>query len=472
MSYCNTWVRRNLRLLFLGCMWLITLHYFYLFYGNHGDIDWIMGAYIAVTAVGFGMLSIPSLLLYSLFVCTLAIALTVTLPALRHSIFLPGLMTILLQANISLRSRLSHIKSLGDSNRRFEILLNSTFEGVMVHQDGRITDVNAALVKMTGYSRSELVGKNVLQLIHPDDQARLAAQLYQSEYSDEARGVRKDGTTIDIEIRAQNFEANNRRTRLVTILDLTDRKRAERQRMAALILEENLRARDEFISLASHELRTPITSLKLQLQLIAKTLEQQVAPPGNAKLTARLAVCDRQADRLTELIETILDVTRISSGQFVLEIQDIDLSSLIQDVVAGFPPVIAVEVPASVHIRADKSRFRQVLENLLSNALKYGNNKPITVSLKQDQTSIHLIVKDHGIGIANETISRIFERFERGVTAQNISGLGLGLYITRQIVEAHGGTIEVESQIGQGSTFVVSLPRQIMSKFANNESSR
>jgi signal transduction histidine kinase len=227
-----------------------------------------------------------------------------------------------------------------------------------------------------------------------------------------------------------------------------------------------IRVRDEFLSVASHELKTPLTSLKLQVQSL---LEQ---PPtftdqGEAqRLNACLALTDRQVRRLERLIGNLLDVSRIAVGRFHLQVEDVNLPAMVRDVVAQFSAEISrsgaevtLELSEQAVGRWDPLRLEQVVVNLLSNALKYGDGKPIDILVTASDDAARLTVKDQGVGVDVANHARIFERFERAVSV-NYGGLGLGLYITRQIVQAHGGSIQVESALGRGATFIVDIPRR------------
>ncbi|MFP2929057.1 sensor histidine kinase [Pyxidicoccus sp. 3LG] len=235
-----------------------------------------------------------------------------------------------------------------------------------------------------------------------------------------------------------------------------------RLRQSLSLAEEALAARDEFLSVASHELRTPLTPLGLKLQALRRELSAQPAPE---KSLAHLDVAQRQVKKLVELVDDLLDVTRVSAGRLELNPSRVDLATLVREAVARFEPEAArvrcpltLEVPGPVSARVDPLRFEQVLDNLLSNALKYGAGKPVHVQLEQRDASFRLTVKDEGIGIPAESLERIFNRFERAVSSKHFSGLGLGLYIVRRIVEASGGTISAASTPGQGATFAVELP--------------
>jgi PAS domain S-box-containing protein len=225
--------------------------------------------------------------------------------------------------------------------------------------------------------------------------------------------------------------------------------------------QEAVRLRDEFLSVASHELKTPLTSLRLQMELIHRTLDED----SRAKVGNRLAVADRQMRRLGALVESLLDVSRISTRRLALEVTDVDLTSVVREVVAHFEGQAAqvgshlvVDAPSAVVGRWDRSRLEQVVMNLLSNAIKYGVGKPVHIHVESRGRSARLVVRDEGIGIEPEALGRIFEKFERAVSERHYGGLGLGLYMTRQIVEAMGGTVRAESTPGKGATLTVELP--------------
>jgi signal transduction histidine kinase len=175
----------------------------------------------------------------------------------------------------------------------------------------------------------------------------------------------------------------------------------------------------------------------------------------------------KQLKRLADLIGDLLDVSRISSGQMKLHWEPVDCAAVVREVATRLEPEatraesrLVLELPEELPGRSDRMRLEQVAENLLTNAIKYGAGKPIRVRLEAGPERITLTVRDEGIGIAPEHQARIFERFERAVSERNYGGLGLGLYITRTIVEALGGTIRVQSEPGQGACFTVELPRE------------
>jgi PAS domain S-box-containing protein len=232
-------------------------------------------------------------------------------------------------------------------------------------------------------------------------------------------------------------------------------------RATAAALREALGARDAFISAASHELRNPLSALAMQVALLRWQVEG-----SDERLTNRIDGMNRQIVRLTKLIDNLLDVSRITTGKLNLEIEDVDLSEVAIDVVerssdelakAACP--ITVDAAAPAVGRFDRFRLDQIITNLLSNAMKYGKGKPIELRIAGDEEKIELAIHDGGVGIAPADQQRIFERFERASSTSVFPGIGLGLWIVRQIVDAMGGTIGVTSRPGEGSTFRVTLPR-------------
>lgn len=231
-------------------------------------------------------------------------------------------------------------------------------------------------------------------------------------------------------------------------------------------LEQAVQIRDEFMSIASHELKTPLTSLSLQSQLRIRSLRKGDLTAFTAeRLTKMFEADEKQIERITHLIDDMLDISRISTGKLSMDLERFDLCELVRDLVersseqfiaAGCP--VKIEACESAVGSWDRFRIEQVVMNLLTNSMRYGAGKPILIQVTTANLGAQIVVRDQGRGIAEENFERIFERFERAILGNEISGLGLGLYIVKQILEAHHGSVRVESKLGQGSTFIVELP--------------
>lgn len=232
--------------------------------------------------------------------------------------------------------------------------------------------------------------------------------------------------------------------------------------------EEAVRVRDEFLAIASHELKTPLTPLQLKLQLLRRLAASgELAQYSPDRLLQAVGGAERQVQRMTGLINDLLDVSRITSGRFRLDPHLVDLGTVVRDalethraaITAAGCDIVLDLAPGLVGCW-DPNRLDQVFTNLLTNALKYAPGTPIEISLRGDDTTVSLVVRDHGPGIGAEDAERIFLPFERAVSYLNVSGFGLGLYIVRQIVRAHGGTIRLDRAAGGGASFTVNLPRR------------
>jgi signal transduction histidine kinase/CheY-like chemotaxis protein len=237
-------------------------------------------------------------------------------------------------------------------------------------------------------------------------------------------------------------------------------RRAEEERVKAAQAQEAVRLRDEFLALVAHELKTPLTSLQLQMQSLAARMDAL-----DGKLALKVGRATRSTDRLSALIENLLDVSRLTNGWLDLQPELIDLSEVAAEVVDRIRPE-AEEAGCEIRIHAaprvsghwDRLRIEQVLMNLLSNAIRHGAGFPIEVRVALVGACAEISVTDRGPGIEAKDVTRIFERFERATSMRHYGGLGLGLYIAREVVQAHGGSVQVQSEPGRGAQFRVRLP--------------
>jgi signal transduction histidine kinase len=218
--------------------------------------------------------------------------------------------------------------------------------------------------------------------------------------------------------------------------------------------------RDSLISLASHELRTPLTSLQLRVQLLARNAREETL--SKERFTRDAAGAEEQVRRMARLVDDLLDISRIMSGRLRLDVEEVDLTAFVREVIDRYPDpqreLVGLTVEGEPIVgHWDRMRIDQIVSNLLSNAIKYGENNPIEIGVGREADRARIVVRDHGVGIAAGDLPRIFERFERAA-ARHVGGFGLGLWIVRQVVDALGGTIAVESRLGWGSVFIVELP--------------
>jgi signal transduction histidine kinase len=225
--------------------------------------------------------------------------------------------------------------------------------------------------------------------------------------------------------------------------------------------QEALRARDEFLSVAAHEIRGPVTAIHLAAQSIRKGKARP------ASLPTMLAVVEREDRKLSQLVDELLDLGRVGPGRLQLQYERVSLGEVVRDVARRLDAdlvrcgsSLSVLTQANVIGQWDRFRIEQVVTNLLSNAIKFGLGKPIELAISVRERRAYLTVTDHGIGIEPEVLPRLFKPFERGVSQRHYGGLGLGLHIVKTIVEAMGGTVTVQSTPGAGSVFTVELPAE------------
>lgn len=359
-------------------------------------------------------------------------------------------------------------------------ITNNTAEALfLMDAQGCTTFANPAAEAMFGWQASELLGNMLHDQLHyrhpngspyPVEICPLRKVFHSGEAlrNHEDVFLHRDGRPVPVYCSNVPIVVDGQITGAVlSVSDITDRKRAEQERERLYReAQEAILARDEFLSVASHELKTPLTALQLQLQMLDRAAHKGGAQLTPDRVIKKLKQADQQVQRLADLINDLLDVARIRKGQIEVRLAEGDLAQMVRDVAGSFEEQAALagctlelDVDGPIEACWDRVRVEQIVTNLLSNAIKYGPGKPVEVRVEADAEAAQISVRDYGIGIAPEHLERIFVRFERAVSADHYGGLGLGLYIVRQIVEALGGTIRVASEPDQGSTFTVTLPR-------------
>jgi PAS domain S-box-containing protein len=369
------------------------------------------------------------------------------------------------------------VTSSKQANERFRLAVDSAPNAmILTDESGEILLANAEAERLFGYSRAELTGRSI-ELLVPHE-LRALHQSHRKSFADQpqkrAMGVgrdlwalRKDGSQVPVEVGLNPIYGENERTILASIVDISERRKIERERARLLAeTQQAVEARNTFLSIASHELKTPLTALQLTVQSLLRASTRQREPMLAGQLMEKLRATNRQVSRLTMLVDQLLDVSRLTARRLKLERARTDLTSVVKDVIDRFAQSAEGSTihapdcgPAWGHW--DSGRLDQIFTNLVANAVKYGEGAPIEVELADLDGEVVVSVQDRGPGIAPEDQARIFERFERLVSHRHFGGFGLGLWIVRQLVEAHGGRIEVHSQPGQGAQFIVTLPKEV-----------
>lgn len=334
-------------------------------------------------------------------------------------------------------------------------LFDSNLIGVFVSDfAGTFLEANNAFLDLLGYTRAELQARTILRdaLTPPEwhflsQQAIQALQeagvsgTYEKEY------LHKNGRRVPVLVAVTRIGYTN--TCIGCVLDISERRELEKRK-------------DEFIGIASHELKTPVTSLKGFLGLLQRLSTTQ----GDEKMSYYLTRMDAQITRLTKLINDLLDLSKMQAGQLLYREERIEIDTLVQEVIEMIEGAtqthrLLLEGRTRALVVGDYDRIGQALTNLINNAIKYSPEADkILVRLAKDHSSIQVSVHDFGIGIDDEDQRKIFERFYQvaGAEEKNSSGLGIGLYITHDIVKQHGGRLWVESKKGEGSVFYITLP--------------
>lgn len=466
-SYRMPFLAHHLGLFFYGCACVATFHYFYLFHYNQSDINWVVGSYIIVIAVCACFESEKILLAYVVFVLICSLTISYLDSSLLQTVFLSGMLTILAFAYFGLKLRLRLMTEITSQAQMFEKLFDAVFEGMTVSHRGKILDANKSFSVLFGYSKSEVLKKSIADFVIPEDQDRVNQHWAQmSEETYEATALRKDGTRFPIAVYGKHHFWEGRVLRISSIRDLTEIKKSERNRVLLEASHEALKMSDEFIAIASHELRTPLTAIQLQIDIARlKITKNAVTPFLTEEVSALLNDFEHQVKRLTHLVEDMLYSSTLTMGNFTISPQRLQLPLLVTSVLANMTSAFkqsqmspVLESDPSLEIEADPKRIEQVLLNLFSNTVKYAKGKQVTVSVKKIGDTAVIQVQDGGMGIAIEDQERIFRKFERAVPAKKITGMGLGLFICKKIIEAHHGQIEVSSDLGKGTRFTVVLP--------------
>ena len=375
-------------------------------------------------------------------------------------------------------------EELRRSEERFRLLIDAVedYAIFMLDPDGRVATWNPAAQRINGYAASEIIGEHFSVFRLPEEvragrcERELEIATRVGRFEEEGWRVRKDGVRFwaNVMLTAIHDKSGALLGFAKVTRDLTERRRLDAERLQRVRAEEALRVRDEFLSMASHELKTPLTSLQIELYAMRERLAEHQA---DERLGRKLERASRNADRLSGLVDTLLDVSRIATGRLTLKPERFDLVEATHQVIdsmqgaaarAGCPVVFEAAPPQAAPIFGfwDRLRYEQVVMNLLSNAFKYGAGQPVTLAVTARDGEAVLEVRDHGPGVPEQDLERIFERFERASPMRHYGGLGLGLYVSREIVRAERGTIGARNLAEGGACFEVRLPIEATEKRA------
>jgi PAS domain S-box-containing protein len=346
-----------------------------------------------------------------------------------------------------------------ESQSRFRAVFEASLMGnKIIGSDLKIIQVNAALIKLLGYTaKDEIIGKPILNYSPPEEHQAwryLQEQLWKMSspsFSLETRLIRKDKSIIWCQITSILFRDNDQTLGYTIIEDITEQYKLRKQK-------------EEFIGVASHELKTPMTSLKVTLQLLNKMLNKENV--GSEGLRRLANGAEKSTGKLTHLIADLLNTTKIEQGQLALNQTTFPVSDIMDCCCSQIELeglfLLKYVGDHSIMLYADQQKIEQVVINLVNNAMKYApDSLVVAIKVERLDSSVKITVIDEGPGISPEHINQLFDRYFRvGHKKIQTSGLGLGLYISAEIIRRHGGHIGVESKLGEGSAFWFTLPDQ------------
>lgn len=337
----------------------------------------------------------------------------------------------------------------------------------IVDAQGNLVYNSAAAERIHGYTNEEMIGINTLDLIHEEDRPFVTDELYKLLANPgklttvQYRYRNKDGSYSWMEATAYNLVENPLIHGVVTIS-----REIEKRKQLEMDLKDALSLRDDFLSIASHELKTPLTSIKLQLQMMVRSQLLERSQADQNLRSESITHLLEQVSSLQGLIEDLLSVSKIRTGHLSLVTAQEDLSTNVEHLVERYRALfqeanctLNIDIEKNIILTCDKARMDQVFVNLMSNAIKYAPNSLVEISLKKTPGFVEFIIQDHGPGISIDKHELIFGRFERASSTTYTSGLGIGLFISKNIVESHLGTVHVVSEPGMGARFVVKLPQ-------------
>jgi PAS domain S-box-containing protein len=371
---------------------------------------------------------------------------------------------------LDITEKINTEKVIDESNARFKMLSELTFEGIIIHSDGIAIDINSSLERLTQYSREEIIGNNIIELLMVEKYIPLILENINKDEAApyEVEGKRKDGKIIWVEIEAKNFHYNGQNLRAVAIRDIQERKKNEQKLHKALYkAQESERLKSTFLSTISHELRTPLNAVIGFSDLIDESMDITEA----ANLSEMIF---KSGNHLLEILNDIFELSMLEEGTMILSKQNYDLHNMLDEVKEHI--LLDRRKMNKNHIlfncnfnsekfqqiNTDQKHFKQVLIHLLKNAFKYTSEGSVELGYNLIPNAYEFYIKDTGIGIEKKKQEHIFDHFRQldDRHTREFEGVGIGLSIAKTLCENLGGEIRVDSELGKGSTFYFTLPRE------------
>jgi PAS domain S-box-containing protein len=375
----------------------------------------------------------------------------------------------------------TEVYTIQSGDYAYRVLIEKFSEGALnLTEDGLIVYTNVYFSELVGIPYEKVMGSLIFDLVHPDYQKEFKA-LFDHAKGGNSKGeiyLKVNNRTIPVYVSLTSLQPRLATVGMI-VTDLTEKKHNERvilkyqDELEGKIedlrkLSKSDKLKSDFIKMASHELNTPVTSIRGYIQMLLAMFSEKPLQKDIPQdfVASSLNTINKQVQRLIRLISELLDLSRIEGGQLELRKEIFNISEMVHETIqdikmANLNRDINLYVNTDCNVDADKDRISQVLSNLIMNAIKYsGHSKSIDVTINANGNNVAIEIKDQGIGIDSEDIGKIFERFYRSKknNVETYPGFGIGLFISKEIMQRHNGTILVESSNGNGSTFTVILP--------------
>ena len=482
LSFVNSWVKRHFISLSHFFFYVLTLSFVGITALNNLIPNYTIGMLFTITAVGIafslGLKEIRPLthyLSFTVLITTPAI-LQLSDPAVSPAIVIISICSIALVIYVVARSKIQAEEAVKASEQRYHRLMNAANDAIFIADPdtGLLLDGNQKAQELTGYSEDELRQLKLMELYPPSHRERYDTIFEQHVFAGapiqgDLHVQNKHGSEIPVDISASLIDVGHKQLIQGIFRDATDRHRYEEQLIQAKErAEEMLRLKTSFLNNMSHEIRTPLTSILGYAEILAEEVDRSQQEFAHT--------ITKSAKRLQKTLNSVLDLARLESGEATLEPTELDVAKEVEDAVSLLSPLAdqknlflkTESKTRDVFARLDSTCLNRIVNNLVSNAIKFTEDGSVTVIVDADSKHVYVRVKDTGIGISETFLNHLFDEFRQESTGLSRSheGSGLGLAITKRLVDLMQGTIEVDSKKGVGSVFTVTFPRMLKSNGA------